>query len=306
MMRRPILLAVVAAGMMLAAIAHGADESLLRSLSRQQGLYQQRLRALQSNDIAPPFSGSASVVPDRAQSAVVSIGVAGVPQQLGHYCGAVAIAPHWILTASHCVSTVSSSSTGSGVTPLDPSKLQVLAGTQILYSGGKVVPVSRIVLHPEYRVTAQGVPVNDLALLQFSEALPGRPATLASDALAAQSLREGQLVVALGWGTAAFSSEAPISTTLLYAAVDVVGRQKCNQAYDGLVTDGMFCAGLGAADSCKGDSGGPAVAFDKEKGSMLVGVISWGVGCSRQKYPGVYVDLVKYRSWIDGTIGKKQ
>lgn len=47
--------------------------------------------------------------------------------------------------------------------------------------------------------------------------------------------------------------------------------------------------------SLQGDSGGPAV--DKDSG-LLLGVVSFGVGCGRAGYPGVYARVAALRNWI--------
>ena len=55
-----------------------------------------------------------------------------------------------------------------------------------------------------------------------------------------------------------------------------------------------MCAGVteGGKDSCQGDSGGPLLttlnSSDHEDQYQVVGVVSWGYGCAKPGYPGVY------------------
>lgn len=50
----------------------------------------------------------------------------------------------------------------------------------------------------------------------------------------------------------------------------------------------------GGKDACSGDSGGPAAATD----GTLLGIVSFGQGCGRNKRPGVYVSVPHIRSWV--------
>lgn len=63
------------------------------------------------------------------------------------------------------------------------------------------------------------------------------------------------------------------------------------------ITTNMICAGKGSQDSCQGDSGGPLLVQDGDK-VEIAGIVSWGVGCGRPGYPGVYTRVTNYLNWI--------
>lgn len=47
----------------------------------------------------------------------------------------------------------------------------------------------------------------------------------------------------------------------------------------------------------QGDSGGPMVC-EFNKTWVQVGIVSWGLGCGRIGYPGIYTEVSYYRDWI--------
>ncbi len=49
----------------------------------------------------------------------------------------------------------------------------------------------------------------------------------------------------------------------------------------------------------QGDSGGPLFKCSYQSGGCTqVGIVSWGIGCARKEYPGVYTRITKMLPWI--------
>ena len=91
-----------------------------------------------------------------------------------------------------------------------------------------------------------------------------------------------------------------LSGILRKARVPIVSDAVCLQAYGrDLYPDVMLCAGKKGVDACQGDSGGPLVVQDDQHhGWSLIGIVSWGIGCAREKYFGVYTEVSHYIPWI--------
>lgn len=51
-------------------------------------------------------------------------------------------------------------------------------------------------------------------------------------------------------------------------------------------------------DTCQGDSGGPLMVFTPNHQWVLVGLTSFGYGCARPDYAGVYTRVSMYQNWI--------
>ncbi len=51
---------------------------------------------------------------------------------------------------------------------------------------------------------------------------------------------------------------------------------------------------------CQGDSGGPLI-----KGSKQLGIVSWGIGCASDDFPGVYTRVSSVYGWIENELCKE-
>ena len=70
--------------------------------------------------------------------------------------------------------------------------------------------------------------------------------------------------------------------------------------------DIQFCAGNDKGqDACAGDSGGPYIV-KKFGRNFLIGVVSFGRGCARPEYPGVYTRVQKYVGWIGSQLNMEK
>lgn len=103
-----------------------------------------------------------------------------------------------------------------------------------------------------------------------------------------------------GWGTTSEGGSA--SSVLRYVDVPIVARSTCQSQYGtSSITTNMVCAAetAGGQDSCQGDSGGPLVTTGT---STLIGVVSWGNGCARRGYAGVYARVSTQLSFINANL----
>ena len=92
------------------------------------------------------------------------------------------------------------------------------------------------------------------------------------------------------------------SDKLMEVEVPVVSNAQCSNSYPGYITFNHICAGKEGKDSCQGDSGGPLFWSSNSK-FYLTGIVSFGQGCARPNYPGVYTRVTSYLNWIKTNTG---
>ncbi|XP_014680136.1 PREDICTED: trypsin-1-like [Priapulus caudatus] len=131
------------------------------------------------------------------------------------------------------------------------------------------VSVDKIFKHPAYDDSEMD---NDVALIKLSTAV------VFNDYMSPVCLPtgndsvtyEGELAIVTGWGA-------------------TIEGESCDSAAEE--------GGCRVGAYFQGDSGGPMVVRAGSKYNQ-VGVVSWGYGCARDGYPGVYARMTHYTEWV--------
>jgi len=208
-------------------------------------------------------------------------------------CGAMLISPYHVLTAAHCRAT----------NPNPPSSSTVRIGALCNFDNNcgqeeEIIQIKKITRHPNYNPSTQEF---DFALIELMSPSKIKPAKIDIDGISFSYQSRGYELWALGYGLLEEGGQKP--DELHHVSVDYIANKQCKINYSSRVlSDDMMCAsGMNAqgsnADACQGDSGGPLVDLSVQP-ETIVGVVSWGTGCARPQYPGVYSRIAEGASWI--------
>ncbi|XP_037076885.1 trypsin-1-like, partial [Pollicipes pollicipes] len=202
-------------------------------------------------------------------------------------CGGTVINDRYVLSAGHCFSRSTS-----------PAQIEVRLRRHRIDVPEDDLPVtiSELTIHPNFRTVRAGF---DFALLKLSTPLnfPTLNNLVAPACLPSGGDFANVDAVVSGWG--ATSENGPVASALREVTVRTQTNAVCLRAYRS-ITSTMICAGVdgGGKDSCQGDSGGPLVTPVGGR-YTLIGVVSWGTGCARPDFPGVYARVTSVLNWIE-------
>ncbi|XP_026491043.2 trypsin-4-like [Vanessa tameamea] len=227
----------------------------------------------------------------------VNTSIAAVPWQVSlrektyPICGGSIITALWLLTAAHCLLRSR------------PNDLSVRLGSSWKTHGGEMYDIKESYVHPKY---IRNTKVNDVGLIKLYS-----PLRFSARVLPIRMVEKGarmladQAAIVSGWGK--LRESGPSATFLQSSTIMTIAMKLCR--HSGLDRNpidpaSMFCAGSfsqPAPDACQGDSGGPLVSE-----GVLIGVVSWGLGCARGNFPGVYTRLTNpvIWDWVYGLISR--
>ncbi|KAL7027517.1 hypothetical protein ACKWTF_005472 [Chironomus riparius] len=219
-----------------------------------------------------------------------------------YLCGGSLIAENVVLTAAHCLNES------------NLNDLSIRAGEYDTQTTFELFPhmdyvVKKVVIHEAFYRRAL---LNDIALL-FLEKKAKMSDVIGTICLPSQDQAyDNKNCIATGWGKDKFGREGLYQSILKKIELPTVPFDDCEEKLretrlgeDFELDTSFMCAGGDEGkDTCKGDGGSPLICpVDGQVNQYYqAGIVAWGIECGKKDVPGVYINVARYRDWIDKQI----
>ncbi|XP_060806836.1 proclotting enzyme isoform X1 [Amyelois transitella] len=207
------------------------------------------------------------------------------------FCGGSLIDDRHVLSAAHCV---------AHMTSWDVARLTARLGDYNIHSNVETQhierKIKRVVRHRGFDMRTL---YNDVAVLTLDQPVPFTKKVHPICLPGSGKAYAGIVATVIGWGSLRESGPQP--SILQEVSIPIWQNAECRQKYGaaapGGIVEHMLCAGKASMDSCSGDSGGPLMVNEGGRWTQ-VGIVSWGIGCGKGQYPGVYTRVTAFLPWI--------
>ncbi|XP_010794627.1 granzyme K-like [Notothenia coriiceps] len=194
-----------------------------------------------------------------------------------HICGGFLVSKHFVVTHGGCEFD-------------EDGKVMVILGTHDLSKPGfKIKEHIRSTCKPSSGIGT------DIMLIKINSQKPEKLPKEIQLQDPETDVKENEKCQVAGWGPVDNNDNRSVDQ-LRVVDVTVISPKACNDQIPGLRANAI-CTGGKQGGFCKSDAGGPLVCKGK-----AVGIATVNDNCSFRGLPNVYVDISKYRSWINACI----